>query len=291
MNLIFTNSPPVFHHQGGWDEMLMFLIPALLLTWLRKKQNSDDIENDQDKIVNMIEIKNLTMKYKNGKGVSDISISVDNGEVKGLLGPNGAGKSTTMRSLMGFLKPSEGSLSVEGIDTIENPVEAKKIIGYLPGDPQLPQNLSPKSLFKLGADMRGQTTEYAMELAEKFELEVDQSLKELSKGNRQKVAIILAVQHKPKALILDEPTSGLDPFHQRSFFEIIEEFSDNGASILLSSHIISEVEKVAKSMAVLRDGAKVYDETYETFLNKAQEDGKDLEDAFFSFYDRKESNA
>jgi len=167
----------------------------------------------------------------------------------------------------------------------------KKIIGYLPGDPQLPQNLSPKSLFKLGADMRGQTTEYAMELAEKFELEVDQSLKELSKGNRQKVAIILAVQHKPKALILDEPTSGLDPFHQRSFFEIIEEFSNNGASILLSSHIISEVEKVAKSMAVLRDGAKVYDETYETFSNKAQEDGKDLEDAFFSFYDRKESNA
>ena len=239
----------------------------------------------------MIEIKNLTMKYKNGKGVSNISISVDNGEVKGLLGPNGAGKSTTMRSLMGFLKPSEGSLSVEEINTIENPVEAKKIIGYLPGDPQLPQNLNPKSLFKLGADMRGQTTEYAMELAEKFELEVDQSLKELSKGNRQKVAIILAVQHKPKALILDEPTSGLDPFHQRSFFEIIEEFSNNGASILLSSHIISEVEKVAKSMAVLRDGAKVYDETYETFSNKAQEDGKDLEDAFFSFYDRKESNA
>ena len=239
----------------------------------------------------MIEIKNLTMRYKNGKGVGDINITVDSGEVKGLLGPNGAGKSTTMRSLMGFLKPSEGSLSVEGIDTIENPVEAKKIIGYLPGDPQLPQNLSAKSLFKLGADMRGQTTEYAMELAEKFELEVDQSLKELSKGNRQKVAIILAVQHKPKALILDEPTSGLDPFHQRSFFEIIEEFSDNGASILLSSHIISEVEKVAKSMAVLRDGAKVYDETYETFLNKAQEDGKDLEDAFFSFYDRKESNA
>ena len=85
----------------------------------------------------MIEIKNLTMRYKNGKGVGDINITVDNGEVKGLLGPNGAGKSTTMRSLMGFLIPSEGSLSVEGINTIENPVEAKKITGYLPGDPQL----------------------------------------------------------------------------------------------------------------------------------------------------------
>ena len=236
----------------------------------------------------MIEIKNLTMKYKNGKGVEDINITVDNGEVKGLLGPNGAGQSTTMRSLMGFLNSSEGSLFVEGIDTIENPVEAKEIIGYLPGDPQLPQNLNAKSLFKLGADMRGQSTDYAMELAEKFELEVDQSIKELSKGNRQKVAIILSVLHKPKALILDEPTSGLDPFHQRSFFEIVKEFSNNGASILLSSHIISEVEKVADSMAVLRNGVKVYDETYETFLKKAKDDDEDLEDAFFKFYDREE---
>ena len=236
----------------------------------------------------MIEIKNLTMKYKNGKGVEDINITVDNGEVKGLLGPNGAGKSTTMRSLMGFLNSSEGSLFVEGIDTIENPVEAKEIIGYRPGDPQLPQNLNAKSLFKLGADMRGQSTDYAMELAEKFELEVGQSIKELSKGNRQKVAIILSVLHKPKALILDEPTSGLDPFHQRSFFEIVKEFSNNGASILLSSHIISEVEKVADSMAVLRNGVKVYDETYETFLKKAKDDDEDLEDAFFKFYDREE---
>lgn len=217
----------------------------------------------------MIDIKDLTMKYKNGKGVSNISISVQNGEVKGLLGPNGAGKSTTMRSLMGFLIPSEGILKVEGIDTLENPVDAKKIIGYLPGDPQLPQNLNSKTLFKLGADMRSHSTDYAMELAEKFELEIDQSLKELSKGNRQKVALILALLHKPKALILDEPTSGLDPFHQRTFFEIIKKFAEDGASILLSSHIISEVEKVADSMAVLKDGSKVYDETYEIFSNRS----------------------
>ena len=236
----------------------------------------------------MIDIKDLTMKYKNGKGVSNISISVQNGEVKGLLGPNGAGKSTTMRSLMGFLIPSEGILKVEGIDTLENPVDAKKIIGYLPGDPQLPQNLTSKTLFKLGADMRSHSTDYAMELAEKFELEIDQSLKELSKGNRQKVALILALLHKPKALILDEPTSGLDPFHQRTFFEIIKKFAEDGASILLSSHIISEVEKVADSMAVLKDGSKVYDETYETFSNQAKEDGEDLEDAFFKFYDRRD---
>jgi ABC-2 type transport system ATP-binding protein len=237
----------------------------------------------------MIEIKNLTMKYKNGKGVDDINISVDDGEVKALLGPNGSGKSTTMRSLMGFLNSSEGSLKVSGIDTIANPVEAKEIIGYLPGDPQLPQNLNSKSLFKLGADMRGQSIDYAMELAEKFELDVKQIVKELSKGNRQKTAVILALLHKPKALVLDEPTSGLDPFHQRTFFETIEEFSNNGASILLSSHIISEVEKIADSMAVLKVGSKIYDESYKTFEKKAKDEGKELEDAFFEFYDREKA--
>ena len=235
----------------------------------------------------MIEIKNLTMKYKNGKGVEDIDISVDDGEVKALLGPNGSGKSTTMRSFMGFLNSSEGSLKVAGVDTIANPVEAKEIIGYLPGDPQLPQNLNSKSLFKLGADMRGQSIDYAMELAEKFELDVKQIVKELSKGNRQKTAVILALLHKPKALVLDEPTSGLDPFHQRTFFETIEEFSNNGASILLSSHIISEVEKIADTMAVLKVGSKIYDESYKTFKKKAKDEGKELEDAFFEFYDRK----
>ena len=235
----------------------------------------------------MIEIKNLTMKYKNGKGVEDINISVDDGEVKALLGPNGSGKSTTMRSFMGFLNSSEGSLKVAGVDTIANPVEAKEIIGYLPGDPQLPQNLNSKSLFKLGADMRGQSIDYAMELAEKFELDVKQIVKELSKGNRQKTAVILALLHKPKALVLDEPTSGLDPFHQRTFFETIKEFSNNGASILLSSHIISEVEKIADTMAVLKVGSKIYDESYKTFEKKAKDEGKELEDAFFEFYDRK----
>ena len=235
----------------------------------------------------MIEIKNLTMKYKNGKGVEDINISVDDGEVKALLGPNGSGKSTTMRSFMGFLNSSEGSLKVAGVDTIANPVEAKEIIGYLPGDPQLPQNLNSKSLFKLGADMRGQSIDYAMELAEKFELDVKRIVKELSKGNRQKTAVILALLHKPKALVLDEPTSGLDPFHQRTFFETIEEFSNNGASILLSSHIISEVEKIADTMAVLKVGSKIYDESYKTFEKKAKDEGKELEDAFFEFYDRK----
>ena len=226
------------------------------------------------------------MKYKNGKGVEDINISVDEGEVKALLGPNGSGKSTTMRSFMGFLNSSEGSLKVAGIDTIANPVEAKEIIGYLPGDPQLPQNLNSKSLFKLGADMRGQSIDYAMDLAEKFELDVKQTVKELSKGNRQKTAVILALLHKPKALVLDEPTSGLDPFHQRTFFETIEEFSNNGASVLLSSHIISEVEKIADTMAVLKVGSKIYDESYKTFEKKAKDEGKELEDAFFEFYDR-----
>ena len=234
----------------------------------------------------MIDINNLTMLYKNGKGVSEISMNVQPGEVKGLLGPNGAGKSTTMRSLMGFLNFQKGTFTVDNINPIVNPLEAKTIIGYLPGDPQLPQNLNSLSLFKLGANIRNKDIDYALELSEKFELDTSLTLKELSKGNRQKVAIILALLHQPKVLILDEPTSGLDPFHQRTFFETIKSFTDNGASVLLSSHIISEVEKVASSLAVLKNGKKIYDETYEVFKNNAQSNGKDLEDAFFEFYER-----
>jgi len=234
----------------------------------------------------MIDINNLTMLYKNGKGVSEISMNVQPGEVKGLLGPNGAGKSTTMRSLMGFLNFQKGTFTVDNINPIVNPLEAKTIIGYLPGDPQLPQNLNSLSLFKLGANIRNKDIDYALELSEKFELDTSLTLKELSKGNRQKVAIILALLHQPKVLILDEPTSGLDPFHQRTFFETIKSFTDNGASVLLSSHIISEVEKVASSLAVLKNGKKIYDETYEVFKTNAQSNGKDLEDAFFEFYER-----
>ena len=234
----------------------------------------------------MIDINNLTMLYKNGKGVSEISMNVQPGEVKGLLGPNGAGKSTTMRSLMGFLNFQKGTFTIDNINPIVNPLEAKTIIGYLPGDPQLPQNLNSLSLFKLGANIRNKDIDYALELSEKFELDTSLTLKELSKGNRQKVAIILALLHQPKVLILDEPTSGLDPFHQRTFFETIKSFTDNGASVLLSSHIISEVEKVASSLAVLKNGKKIYDETYEVFKNNAQSNGKNLEDAFFEFYER-----
>jgi ABC-2 type transport system ATP-binding protein len=234
----------------------------------------------------MIQINDLTMLYKNGKGVRDINLTINSGEVKGLLGPNGSGKSTIMRSFMGFLLPTSGNMSVNGINTLHNSAEAKAVIGYLPGDPQLPQNISSKDLFKLSAKMRRCTIDYAIELSDRFELDIKQQIKEQSKGNRQKTALILSLLHKPKALVLDEPTSGLDPFHQRTFFETIKSFTDNGASVLLSSHIISEVEKVASSLAVLKNGKKIYDETYEVFKTNAQSNGKDLEDAFFEFYER-----
>ena len=234
----------------------------------------------------MIKIESLTMLYKNVRGVNNLELSVEDGEVKGLLGPNGAGKSTTMRSFMGFLNPSQGTLSVNGINTLNNPIEAKKIIGYLPGDPQLPENLSSKKLFKFGAESRGVSINYALELAEKFELDINETLKKLSKGNRQKTALILAILHKPKAMILDEPTSGLDPFHQRTFFEIIHKYAKEGTSILLSSHIISEVEKGVKSIAVIKQGSKIYDESFKSFSEQAKKNNKTLEDAFFEFYER-----
>ena len=237
----------------------------------------------------MITIKNLIMQYDNGKGVSDIELLVENGEVKGLLGPNGSGKSTTMRSYMGFLKIASGDCFANNINTINNPVEAKNIIGYLPGDPHLPQNLTSRNLFSVGAKMRNLSIDYALELSKRFDLEPDIPMKELSKGNRQKTALIIALLHKPKIIILDEPTSGLDPFHQRTFFKLIEEYANNGSSILLSSHIVTEIEKIASSISVLNNGRKIYDETLDTFIKSAKDNNQEIEEAFFSFYE-KQSN-
>ena len=237
----------------------------------------------------MITIKNLKMQYDNGKGVFDIELLVENGEVKGLLGPNGSGKSTTMRSYMGFLKIASGDCFANNINTIKNPVEAKNIIGYLPGDPHLPQNLTSRNLFSVGAKMRNLSIDYALELSNRFDLETDIPMKELSKGNRQKTALIIALLHKPKIIILDEPTSGLDPFHQRTFFKLIEEYANNGSSILLSSHIVTEIEKIASSISVLNNGRKIYDETLDTFIKSAKDNNQEIEEAFFSFYE-KESN-
>ncbi|MFL2804277.1 MAG: ABC transporter ATP-binding protein [Dehalococcoidia bacterium] len=237
----------------------------------------------------MISIKNLTMLYKNGKGVKNISISIQDGETKALLGPNGSGKTTTMRSFMGFLKSSDGTLSVNEIDPISNPIEAKKIIGFLPGDSRLPDNVSSETLFKFAAQARDVNLDYALELATNFDLDIKQTLKKLSKGNKQKTAIILSLLHKPKALILDEPTSGLDPFHQRTLFQILNDFANNGTSILLSSHIISEVEKTVDSLAVMKEGVKIYDESLESFKKMAEQNNTSAENQFFDFFDKEKN--
>ncbi len=237
----------------------------------------------------MISIKNLTMLYKNGKGVKNISISIQDGETKALLGPNGSGKTTTMRSFMGFLKSSDGTLSVNEIDPISNPIEAKKIIGFLPGDSRLPDNVSSETLFKFAANARNVNLDYALELATNFDLDIKQTLKKLSKGNKQKTAIILSLLHKPKALILDEPTSGLDPFHQRTLFQILNDFAKNGTSILLSSHIISEVEKTVDSLAVMKEGVKIYDESLDSFKKMAEQNNTSAENQFFDFFDKEKN--
>jgi len=237
----------------------------------------------------MISIKNLTMLYKNGKGVKNISISIQDGETKALLGPNGSGKTTTMRSFMGFLKSSDGTLSVNEIDPISNPIEAKKIIGFLPGDSRLPDNVSSETLFKFAAQARDVTLDYALELSSNFDLDIKETIKKLSKGNKQKTGIILSLLHKPKALILDEPTSGLDPFHQRTLFKILNDFANNGTSILLSSHIISEVEKTVDSLAVMKEGGKIYDESLETFKKMAEQNNTSAENQFFDFFDKEKS--
>jgi len=238
----------------------------------------------------MIDIKNLHMDYGNGKGVSDINLSIKPGEVKGLLGPNGSGKSTTMRSYLGFLKIQDGRCYANGVDILSDPTQAKNFIGYLPGDPQLPQNMTPRVLFSISSNVRSVSTDYANELSEAFDLDASIKVKELSKGNRQKAALILALLHKPKVIVLDEPTSGLDPFHQRTFFELIDTLATSGSSILLSSHIVTEIEKVSSSIAVLKDGKKIYDNSLNNFKSESEAKGMNIEEAFFDFFKREGAN-
>ena len=249
-------------------------------------------------------VENVTKKFGPFTALNGVDLDVYPGEVHALLGDNGAGKSTLIKILSGVHQPTSGKIYMEEVKrSFRSPREASAAgIGTVYQDLAINQLMSVTRNFFMGRELTSRfgalRMDYMNQIAHDEMLKIGinfsdptQAVGTMSGGQRQTLAIARAIYFGAKVLILDEPTSGLDPFHQRSFFEIIEEFSDNGASILLSSHIISEVEKVAKSMAVLRDGAKVYDETYETFLNKAQEDGKDLEDAFFSFYDRKESNA
>ena len=205
--------------------------------------------------MNAIELKKLTKYYGKARGIIDVDLVVNKGDFFGFIGPNGAGKSTSIRTILGLISPSSGSATVLGHDIIAEKKEILSKVGYLPAEAIFYHGMKVKDVLKLSADLRGMDcSEEARSLCERLQLDMNRKVNELSFGNRKKVAIVAALQHKPELYILDEPTSGLDPLMQREFFEIMKEKNEEGATVFLSSHILSEIQKNCNRAAIIREG-------------------------------------
>ena len=202
-----------------------------------------------------VEIKHLKKMYGKSVGVKDVTFNVKEGEIFGFIGPNGAGKSTTIRTMLGLIKASEGYTAIFGADGYKNEVEARENAGYLPGEVFMYPNMKVKEILEFSANLRGgRGLDRIDELATRFELKLNKKFKELSLGNKKKVGIVNAIMSNPKLIILDEPTTGLDPLMQQTFFEVINEENKKGATVLLSSHILTEVQRLCDRVAVIKDG-------------------------------------
>lgn len=197
----------------------------------------------------------LTKFYGDKRGIADVSLSIDKGDFFGFIGPNGAGKSTTIRTLLGLISPTSGSATVLGKDIIKDKTDILASVGYMPSEASFYGGMRVKDILAFSAKMRGlDCSNEAKKLCERLELDVGRRVNELSFGNRKKVSIVCALQHCPELYILDEPTSGLDPLMQREFYSILRERNEGGATVFLSSHVLSEVARYCKSAAVIREG-------------------------------------
>lgn len=206
-----------------------------------------------------IQAEHLTKRYGAHRGVTDLSFQVEPGEVFGFLGPNGAGKTTTIRQLMGLIRPTSGKVSIFGLDCWAQAKQTKAMIGYLPGDIHLYENMTGREFLAFFAAFRAASVEQprVADLAARLDVDLERQIKHLSKGNRQKVGIIQALMHRAPLLILDEPSSGLDPLKQVDFIELLREEKERGTTILLSSHALVEVERIADRVAIIREGELV----------------------------------
>ncbi len=203
----------------------------------------------------VITLEKLTKSYGKSRGIIEVDLEVQQGEIFGFLGPNGAGKTTTIRTMLDLIRPTSGRAAVFGIESTADPVAIHKRVGYIPGEFALYDRLTGKQTLEYFANLRGGVDPaYQATLIDRFELEPGKRFKEYSKGNKQKVGVIAALQHKPDLLVLDEPTSGLDPLVQATFFTTLREHVADGATVFLSSHILSEVEKSCERVAIIRDG-------------------------------------
>lgn len=205
--------------------------------------------------MNVIEINHLTKMYGKSRGITDVSFSVEEGEIFGFIGPNGAGKSTTIRLLLSLIYPTSGSATIFGKDVVKFAPEIKKEIGYLPSEVFYYDNMKVIDLLKYSASFyKKDSTKRMKELAEVMELDLTKKIDDLSLGNKKKVGIVQGLLHEPKLIILDEPTSGLDPLMQLRFFDLLEKENRKGATILFSSHILSEVQRLCDRVAIIKEG-------------------------------------
>jgi ABC-2 type transport system ATP-binding protein len=232
----------------------------------------------------------LTKDYGRGRGLFELDLQVAQQEVFGYLGPNGAGKTTTIRALMGFIRPTAGTAYVFGLDCVRDAVDVKRKVGYLPGDvPQFGSLRGSEVIAYLGGMRGGVDRTVVHSLAERFDLDLGRRFREYSSGNKQKLAIVLAFMHRPDLLILDEPTSGLDPLNQQEFYALLRETRDAGATIFLSSHVLSEVEHVCDRVGILRAGKLVKIADLEELRRVRAQRGAEstepsLEEFFLSFF-------
>ena len=203
----------------------------------------------------IIELKNLTKYYGRQRGIEDVSFSVDEGEIFGFIGPNGAGKSTTIRTLLALFTPTGGSATIFGKDCLKSAAEIARDVGYLPSEVAYYDNMKVKELLTYTAALyRKDCTARINTLCERLSLDQKRKIADLSFGNKKKVGIVAALLHSPRLIILDEPTAGLDPLIQQTFFQILAEENERGATIFFSSHILSEVQRFCQRVAILKEG-------------------------------------
>ena len=203
----------------------------------------------------IIQTEKLTKTYGSHRGIDDVDLMVGEGEAFGFLGPNGAGKTTTIRTLLDHIRPTSGRATVFGIETTVDPVAIHRRVGYLPGEFTLYDKLTGGQTIEYFANLRGSVDPaYQADLIARLDIDPSRKFREYSKGNKQKIGLVVALQHRPDLLMLDEPTSGLDPLVQQTFYEIIREAKAEGRTIFLSSHILSEVEKTCDRVAIIREG-------------------------------------
>jgi ABC-2 type transport system ATP-binding protein len=218
-----------------------------------------------------IETEKLTKSYgRKARGIEEVDLAVEEGEVFGFLGPNGAGKTTTVRTLLGFLRPTGGRGEVFGLDIRKESVDVRATVGNLPGEFALEDKMTGERLLRYFARLRGvKDLGYAHELAERLGAELHRPMRRLSRGNKQKIGLVQAMFHRPPLLMLDEPTGGLDPLVQEEFLDIVEEVKAEGRTVFFSSHNLAEVERVCDRVGIIRGGRLVAVETTDTLIDKS----------------------